>query len=125
MEHSTFGERLEYLRWITYLRQGSPPSWTDIGEGIGYTSEGVSKWRVSEKPPRYEVHRPLADYFELKDSEPRWLIDGVGEPPEPQLWKVWARYRRATPKAVPKGATKQITRADVAAAKAAARKKPG
>lgn len=122
MEQSTFGIRLGYLRWLRHLIDGAAPAWADIGRAINYTGEGVSKWQVNETPPvDYTVHRPLAAFFDLKDD--RWLIHNEGDPPQPDLWKIWLRYRRADPKMVPAGAAKNITEAARSAKKNAKQKK--
>lgn len=118
---TTFGDRFGFLLWLKHLENGEPPSYRDVGKAVERTGEAVGAWRVREDaPPDYRLHDPLADFF---GADPEWIVTGKGEPPEPELWKVWTRYRRAQPKSVPAGAAKQITRADVAAAKKATGKR--
>jgi hypothetical protein len=115
-----FGGRFNYLRWLRFLRSGEAPSFAAIGLAIGRTGAAVSAWvRMAEAPTDYRIHRPLTDYFELKDGA--WLIEGRGEPPMPELWPVWERARRADVRTA--GATQVISRTNAAAKKSAAAKK--
>lgn len=91
--HSTFADRFGYVRWLAHLRTGESPGFADIARAIGRTGPAVSAWTVADDPPPdYRIHEPLARYFECAE---RWLIRDDGEPPRPELWKVWADARRA------------------------------
>jgi hypothetical protein len=117
----SFGDRFGYLLWLKHLADGEAPSYRDVGKAVERSGEAVGAWRVREDaPPDYRVHEPLAGFF---GAAQEWVVTGKGEPPEPELWKFWIRYRRAQPKPVPAGAAKQVTRADVAAGKKTPTKK--
>lgn len=73
---------------------------------------------MAEAPTDYRLHRPLLDYFELKDGD--WLIEGNGDPPQPELWPIWERARKVDIK--PARATQVISRSNAAAKKSAAKK---
>lgn len=115
MIEETFGARFGYLRWLRFLRDGDAASWAEIGRAIGRTGQAISAWgSMREVPTDYRLHRPLLDYFELKDGE--WLIEGRGNPPMPDLWSVWLQARRADVKAARPG-TQLITRSTAKATK--------
>lgn len=107
----SFSSRFGYARWLKHLREGQAPTHAAIGDAIGgRTGQGVAKMGKAEKPPKdWEIHTPLATFLGVDEL---WLIRNVGEPPEPELWKVWLRYRRADPAGIRKTRTKAETAAD-------------
>lgn len=102
MKHShsggpTFRERLAYLRWLKHLVVGEPPTKEAIGEAVNRSGAWVSKWEDSPTAPKdYTVHAPLAAYFDVGRD---WLIEGVGEAPDPDLWTRWRLARGIKPTA--------------------------
>lgn len=97
MAHSTFGERFGYACWLYYLRNGRPPSYAAIGREASRTGEAVSAWASAEQPPAdFKVHAPTAEFLEVDEM---WLFREQGDPPKPDLWKVWLSERRRAPRA--------------------------
>lgn len=92
MELSTFGVRFGYLRWLKHLKDGEPPSLNAIGEAVGRHGVTVGEWRDKERFPNVRgLDAELSRYF---GAPPAWIADGEGEPPQPELWKIWVKLRR-------------------------------
>lgn len=84
--------RLGFLLWLKHLSEGEPPSYKEVGEAVGRTGVTVSAWRGFEEPPSdYKLHGPLEHYF---GAPAKWIVDGAGDPPQPDLWKIWVKMRR-------------------------------
>ena len=93
----TFGERLAFARFLYHLEHGEPPSNAAIGEAAGRSGPAVTAWMVREDaPPFYDVREPLARFLGVDE---KWLFEGTGEPPRPDLWRDWLakqRHRRSS-----------------------------
>lgn len=112
VEHS-FGTRFGYLRWLQFLRTGECASFAEIARAVGRTGPAVSAWmRATDAPTDYRVREQLTEYF-----GEAWLLDGGDKAPEPELWKLWLRHRRADAKPLSASGFKRVTRADVDTAK--------
>jgi hypothetical protein len=103
-----FSERLAYALWLYALNHGGRvPGNATIARAVGRTGPAVTQWLKQDyAPPDYEpkdsqrkkapLHEALASYLDVPKD---WLIDGVGEPPEPELWRQWIvrqRHHRAS-----------------------------
>ena len=94
MARSEFGARLGYVRWLFHLLTGESPSFAEIGKAVGVSGQAVSGWAKRAAPPvGYESSKALVAFFGVDED---WLIGGHGDPPRPDLWRIWiaARTRR-------------------------------
>jgi hypothetical protein len=94
----TFGLRLGFARWLRHLVEGEAPGHADIGRAVGVTGPAVSLWMGQDKAPKWDYHRALADYLGVDKD---WLIEGIGEPPHKQLWRLWIARREGIEQAPP------------------------
>jgi hypothetical protein len=86
-----FALRFGYARWLRHLLSGEPPGYAGIGRATGLSGQAVSGWSGrAEAPTNYKLHRPLAEFLGVDRD---WLIDGVGEAPDGDLWLRWVRAR--------------------------------
>lgn len=92
VDPSSFSTRFGFLLWLKHLAEGVPPSYKEVGEAVGRSGVAVSAWRAMENAPiDYRLHEPLSRYF---SASAKWIVDGEGDPPQPELWKVWLRSRQ-------------------------------
>lgn len=88
-----FHERLAYARWLRHLRTGECTTDKEIADATDRSSPWVTKWKVSEEAPAdRHAARALSTFFGIEE---RWLMDGEGEAPEPDLWPRWEAARRS------------------------------
>lgn len=104
MARSGFDVRFGYLRWLRYLTDGEPPSFAEIGKAVGgddpLVGQTVSGWaRRDTATDSRKNNRGLAVYFGVSEA---WLVDGEGEAPRPELWRVWVAARTAPKHPLPK-----------------------
>lgn len=91
-----FGGRLDYLRWLWQTATQQFGSNREFAEFTGVNYDLFMKWHDSaESPPvrataKAFVSGGLAKLGATED----WLIDGKGEPPQPELWELWSRTGR-------------------------------
>lgn len=98
MARSTFASRLGYVRWLWHLATGEPLDFSEIGRRVGNAAgteplvgQTISGWAKRETAPdSYRNNKALAVTFGVSES---WLINGAGEPPRPDLWSPWERFR--------------------------------
>lgn len=92
MAPSRFGHRFGYALWLHHLRSGRVLPWAKIGEAVGRSGQAVSAWpELEDAPTDWRIQEPLS---ELLSASVDWLIKDEGEPPMPDLWKVWIAERR-------------------------------
>lgn len=92
MTPSLFSERFGYARWLRHLATGEAPGFAEVGRAVERTGQAVSAWSSAEEAPvDWRVHGPLARFLDVEEN---WLIKNVGEPPLPDLWRVWTGVRR-------------------------------
>lgn len=82
--------------------RGDAPGNAEIGKAAERTGQWVAKWAESETAPRdFEVHTPVTEYLLTPVSgrevslDERWLFRAQGDPPHPELWKIWINARRS------------------------------
>lgn len=98
--NSTFRERMAYARWVRQLSGRGAESDRELADlsGLGY--DWVHKWKQRDDAPVERLmSRALARYL-LVDEE--WLLDGIGDPPRPDLWADWIKGYRSPPIEAPK-----------------------
>lgn len=86
------------MLWLRHLERGAIPGFAELGREIGdamggepLTGQAISGWvKRDEAPDSYRNNKALASALGVED---RWLIDGEGDPPMPNLWTVWAAAR--------------------------------
>lgn len=106
MEHSTFSERLAYARLLHHFFAGEPVGNAEIGRVVNHSGQWVTGIADKDSPPKdFNVQKPIA---ELLGVRAEWLFKNEGEPPRPEMWKLWIRVRRARPRQLPKGALAQM-----------------
>lgn len=78
--------------WLKHLTDGEAPSYRDVGKETNRSGEAVSAWRRMERFPNVrDIEKPLSRYFGASED---WIVDGAGDPPQAELWKLWTRMRR-------------------------------
>lgn len=97
MTSSTFAERLAYARWLRVVVETDQ----DFARRLGLSKAWVTKWkdRPDAPPGRREAER-LTAALEVAEG---WLMNGAGDPPQPESWpgflaKFRAAHRPASPK---------------------------
>lgn len=93
---STFGLRLGYANWLYHLSTGEPLTLAAIAKAVGRTGPAVGSWFARALPPPdyldgTPLHEPLASTLGVSKE---WLINGHGDAPMPDLWKIWVGARR-------------------------------
>lgn len=92
----SFGERYAYVIWLRAAGRLNAEGDNDVAAGADVTRQWIQKWRRRDQAPNERLMtRNLVRFLEnpigpLED----WLLDGVGEPPRPELWQVWSEARR-------------------------------
>lgn len=82
-----FHERVAYVLWLRSRGRVEAITLREVAVGAGLGYEWVRKWlRQSDAPRDREYTRKLCVYLAVG---PDWLLDRIGEPPEPGLWGVW------------------------------------
>lgn len=108
MARSGFDIRFGYLRWLYHLQTAKPLDFAELARELRGPAEAptlsgqtISGWAKRSKATDSRKHmRALATYFAVAED---WLIDGHGEPPRPELWRVWEAARsRPVPVMAPK-----------------------
>jgi transcriptional regulator with XRE-family HTH domain len=83
-----FAERLAYVRWVRQARLRRYENDRQLAAALGVGEKWLGKWKDSTKAPE---GRSEASAIEAVLGRPttEWLYDGVGEPPNPELWQAW------------------------------------
>lgn len=124
MTPSTFAERLAYARWVRVV----PETDQDFAARLGLSKAWVTKWK--DRPDAPPGRRESAKLAAALDVTEAWLMNGVGQPPSPELWAGFlTKYRAGQPRvALPSDeadAHEYIARKQKAAPHKAARRKRG
>lgn len=109
MASTGFDDRLAYLRWLRSA--GRPKAETDdeLAVALGVGKKWLDKWkRRSDSPDGRDEEKSIRQ--SLGDAVTRWLYDDEGDPPKPDLWKVWIRALRARPTELPATAFPSVPR---------------
>lgn len=87
-----YADRFAYVIWLRAAGRIDVEDDNDVERGAGVTRQWIQKWRrLNQAPKDRLLTRALVRFL----NEPygwdveEWLLDGVGEPPEPALWKIW------------------------------------
>lgn len=82
-----FNTRLAYLRWLRARGRAAPETDRELAAAAGVGYPWFQKWKTrTDAPDSRELGRKLCRGL---DADEAWLLDGIGAPPEPGLWKVW------------------------------------
>ncbi len=98
MARSGFSVRLGYMLWLRHLERGEIPGFAELGREVGeaagtaaLSGQAVSGWlKRDEAPDGYRNNKALASVLSVNE---KWLIDGEGDSPRPELWGAWLRAR--------------------------------
>lgn len=89
-----FNERLGYLRWLRNRGRAEPESDAEVAAALGVEGAWLSKWK---KAAAFSRDRTMALKIESAldgtGVSSRWLLDGDGDVPEPEMWAIWDAYR--------------------------------
>jgi transcriptional regulator with XRE-family HTH domain len=89
----TLGKRIKKAR----ERLRPKPTQTDIGNLFGISDKAVSAWERDETVPELDKIAKLAKRLQVPCL---WLLDGTGEPPEPDALEVAIENLRPSERAV-------------------------
>lgn len=82
-----FADRLAYVRWLRGIGRQAPESDAEFAERAGLGYEWLKKWmRRDDAPTDRERCAKLVAGLEVNDG---WLLDNIGDAPEPSLWRRW------------------------------------
>jgi hypothetical protein len=83
-----FSERLAYVRWVRQARLRRYENDRQLAVALGVGEKWLGKWKDSAKPPEGRSEAAAIEAV-LGRATTAWLYDGVGEPPNPELWNAW------------------------------------
>jgi hypothetical protein len=86
-----FAGRLAFMRWLWFRSTQRFRSNKDFAAFIGVSYDLYNKWADSAEPPTVRATGKAFVEGGLKTlgATEGWLLDGVGNAPEPELWKLW------------------------------------
>lgn len=104
----SFAVRLAYVRWLNSRGALSPESDSDLAKRAGLGNEWLAKWKKRDDAPNDRTRAGLL--VAALGADPGWLLDGVGNPPEPELYVAWERAGWVKPADPEKPANETPTR---------------
>jgi hypothetical protein len=87
-----FAERLAYVRWVRTARLRRYENDRQLAAALGVGEKWLGKWKDSSRPPEGRSEAAAIEAVLGREST-AWLYDGVGAPPNPELWQAWLDER--------------------------------
>lgn len=89
-----FDKRLAYVRWLRARGRPAPESDRELAAATGVGYPWLSKWKSrSDAPDSREQATKLCQGLGVDAA---WLLDNIGMPPEPELWRAWSSAQKPT-----------------------------
>jgi transcriptional regulator with XRE-family HTH domain len=83
-----FAERLAYVRWVRQARLRRYENDRQLAAALGVGEKWLGKWKDSTRAPEGRSEAAAIEAV-LGREATAWLYDGVGEPPNRELWHAW------------------------------------
>lgn len=90
-----FRERLAFVRWLRAKGRTALESDAELAVALGVGYKWLQKWKTrAEAPEGRTEHDAIAKALKPLGVPVRWLYDGSGAQPWPDLWAYWSDAMR-------------------------------
>lgn len=87
---AAFRDRLAYVRWVRSAGRQKPETDREFADFLGVGEKWLAKWKTSPDAPNgRDEAKAIGLALQPMGITTAWLYDNEGEPPRPELWRIW------------------------------------